>query len=52
MQGKATEFRSVLDIIFKSPDILIALAPAGMVLMGTVLIGFLQWFSKYLQNAF
>ena len=50
MQGKATEFRSVLDIIFKSPDILIALAPAGMVLMGTALIGFLQWVSKYLQH--
>lgn len=49
-EGLATQFQSVTSIIFKNPDFLVALIPAGLVLVLAGLVGLCTQATKYLQH--
>ena len=49
-EGSATQFQSVSSIIYKNPDFLVALIPAGLVLFLTLLVGACTQVTKFLQQ--
>jgi len=49
-EGRATQFQSVSTIIFKNPDFLVALVPAGFVLMLSGIVGACSAVTRYLQQ--